>query len=172
MLVFFYSVGRLEAIFLGRSTLLSFNEEEEEAELAGLLLWWKRTREMRIYGRTTWSSLVWSPIYVCHHVFSFGIQSLMHHWFLGICPIKSIQKDWHLSMEVLLGTTSWKLELLEVLLRIFFSTLATSTDVAPPWPPPVSPKKYQSESTSIFEMRFSCLELHSLPTCDNVLKYR
>ena len=111
-----------------------------------LLLWWKRTREMRIYGRTTWSSLVWSPIYVCHHVFSFGIQSLMHHWFLGICPIKSIQKDWHLSMEVL--GTSWKLELLEVLLRIFFSTLATSTDVAPPWPPPVSPKKYQSESTT------------------------
>ena len=122
----------------------------KKKRLGWLLLWWKRTGEMRIYGRTTWSSLVWSPIYVCHHVFSFGIQSLMHHWFLGICPIKSIQKDWHLSMEVLLGTTSWKLELLEVLLRIFFSTLATSTDVAPPWPPPVSPKKYQSESTHMY----------------------
>ena len=32
----FFSVGRLEAIFLGRSILLSFNEEEEEEEEAGL----------------------------------------------------------------------------------------------------------------------------------------
>ena len=144
----------------------------KKKRLGWLLLWWKRTGEMRIYGRTTWSSLVWSPIYVCHHVFSFGIQSLMHHWFLGICPIKSIQKDWHLNAstrQVLAGSQScWK-----------FSSASSSAHLLPvlmllpPGPLPYHQKNISPSPPILrFEMRFSCLELHSLPTCDNVLKYR
>ena len=136
----------------------------KKKRLGWLLLWWKRTREMRIYGRTTWSSLVWSPIYVCHHVFSFGIQSLMHHWFLGICPIKSIQKDWHLNAstrQVLAGSQScWK-----------FSSASSSAHLLPvlmllpPGPLPYHQKNISPSPPILrFEMRFSCLELISYVT--------